>query len=422
MLHGRRLFYEMAKVVLLTITNLETSSAADQINQNFTELAAQIEDALSRTGLNYDGTTVAANEMIANLDMNNYRVLNLPAPSSASEPARHGDIQSYVDAAQAAQLAAETAKTGAETAETGAQTAWNAFQGRWLGELAADPSVDALGAPVGSGDLFYSSTDHVLKTYDVEDVYAGGVAVVSGGVSVLVSQWVSFPINTLANISDLLLAGLADGDLLQYKIGVGKWENFRLTIAGADDVDTTTTPPNNGDVLTWVNADGKWEPAAPTGGPGSTPVAIPQPAGLPGPANMEWGTTTALGANFHRFKPVFLPAGAVITGIQVPAQAAGTPHLTPGLYADGGSGPSTLLASGPTVTSVSVGINNLPLTTPYTVPSNMMAWACVGHTTNSYTTPTNAVNAYFIARSSDALLSPAAGLTHGATQGAFWLY
>ena len=280
---------------------------------------------------------MADNAIEANIDFNNFRILNLPAPVSDSEPARHGDINSYVVAAQAAQTAAEAAQTAAEIAQTGAETAWNDFQGQWLGTLAVDPTVDALGNPVGSGDIYYNTTDHVLKVYDVESIFAGGVAVVVGGVEVDVSQWVSFPINTLANIADILLAGLADGDLLQYKIGVGKWENFRLTIAGADDVDTTTTAPIDGDVLTWVDADGKWEPAAPSGGSVSIPIVFAQPAGMPGPTAMDWGTTTSLGSGFHRWKPVFLPAGAVITGVQVPSQSASSPHLTPGIYADGGS-------------------------------------------------------------------------------------
>lgn len=34
------------------------------------------------------------------------------------------------------------------------------------------------------------------------------------------------------------------------------------------DVDTTTTPPNDGDVLTWDAGNSEWAPAAPTGGPG----------------------------------------------------------------------------------------------------------------------------------------------------------
>ena len=35
------------------------------------------------------------------------------------------------------------------------------------------------------------------------------------------------------------------------------------------DVDTTTSAPSNGDVLTWVQADSEWAPAAPSGGGGS---------------------------------------------------------------------------------------------------------------------------------------------------------
>lgn len=45
----------------------------------------------------------------------------------------------------------------------------------------------------------------------------------------------------------------------------------RISAASIDDlsdVDTTSTLPNDGDVLTWVSANNDWEPAAPTGGGG----------------------------------------------------------------------------------------------------------------------------------------------------------
>lgn len=42
-----------------------------------------------------------------------------------------------------------------------------------------------------------------------------------------------------------------------------------LVIDDLADVDTVTTPPTDGDVLTWVAADSEWIPAAPTGGGGA---------------------------------------------------------------------------------------------------------------------------------------------------------
>lgn len=40
------------------------------------------------------------------------------------------------------------------------------------------------------------------------------------------------------------------------------------------DVDTTTSAPSNGDVLTWKSADSEWAPAAPAGGGGGSGATI----------------------------------------------------------------------------------------------------------------------------------------------------
>lgn len=44
--------------------------------------------------------------------------------------------------------------------------------------------------------------------------------------------------------------------------------SLHASIGDLLDVDTTTTPPTDGQVLTWVDADSKWEPKTPTGGGG----------------------------------------------------------------------------------------------------------------------------------------------------------
>lgn len=135
----------MPKVAIDTLANLENqSSAIETINSNFEAIQDAIDNTLSR-----DGT--APNDMDADLDMNSHKITNLPAPTTSTEPARHGDIQTYVDDAEgfaedaetsateaaasavtaaaqavlaaAARTAAETAETNAETAEANAETA-----------------------------------------------------------------------------------------------------------------------------------------------------------------------------------------------------------------------------------------------------------------------------------------------------------
>lgn len=78
------------KVTLQTIDSLQNQiSALSKLNSNFTVLAEKLDTLLSR-----DGDT--PNQLEANIDMNSYRITNLPAPSAQNEPARLKDIQDIV--------------------------------------------------------------------------------------------------------------------------------------------------------------------------------------------------------------------------------------------------------------------------------------------------------------------------------------
>src|SRR5882724_5678064 len=71
----------MAKLTLQDIANLQNESTAItalQSNNNVTEIA--MENTLSRDGL-------APNQMLSNLDMNNYKIINLPDALTDQEPA-----------------------------------------------------------------------------------------------------------------------------------------------------------------------------------------------------------------------------------------------------------------------------------------------------------------------------------------------
>ena len=80
----------MAKLTLTDITSLESQTTAVQaMAANNAAIEAAVENTLSR-----DGTS--PNEMGANLDMDSYRILNLPAPVSGTEPARWIDLTEAV--------------------------------------------------------------------------------------------------------------------------------------------------------------------------------------------------------------------------------------------------------------------------------------------------------------------------------------
>jgi hypothetical protein len=113
----------MAKVTRVTLTNLDNpSTAVSQINTNFANLQTAMDNTLSR-----DGTS--PNTMLASLDMNSNRIINLPEPENDAEAARKVDVdtvQENLDEIEAALQAlvdeAEDFKDNAEAAASNANT------------------------------------------------------------------------------------------------------------------------------------------------------------------------------------------------------------------------------------------------------------------------------------------------------------
>lgn len=79
-----------SKVTTTDLENLNNpTSAVQQINANFQLLATAFDSVVFR-----DGT--APNYLTSDIDVNSFRLLNIPAPQSASEPARWQDVQDAV--------------------------------------------------------------------------------------------------------------------------------------------------------------------------------------------------------------------------------------------------------------------------------------------------------------------------------------
>jgi hypothetical protein len=104
----------MSKVNLSNIPSLVTAPGV--INTNNQRIEDEFDKVLYR-----DGT--APNGMLAPLDMNGFRVINLPVPQNPSDAARKLDIDnavviatSVISTTEASRLAAEAAATLSETA------------------------------------------------------------------------------------------------------------------------------------------------------------------------------------------------------------------------------------------------------------------------------------------------------------------
>lgn len=95
----------MAKLVLNDLANLQNEgTAVSTINDNNTTLETAFENTLSR-----DGTS--PNQMLNNLDMNNNHILNLPEPSSDTDPVRLIDLTNVSTITNLIHTASSTSNT-----------------------------------------------------------------------------------------------------------------------------------------------------------------------------------------------------------------------------------------------------------------------------------------------------------------------
>lgn len=141
----------MAKLTLSDIANaLNDNSTISTINSNNALLEAALENTLSR-----DGTS--PNTMSSNLDMNSYRIVNLPAPSANTDAARYQDVSDAVvaaseaaDSASAAALSAAAASSSASSASSSASAAATSETDASTFASAASDSADEAAASAAS--------------------------------------------------------------------------------------------------------------------------------------------------------------------------------------------------------------------------------------------------------------------------------
>lgn len=212
----------MPKVTIQTIDNLQNETTAlGRINANFQALQTIIDLLLSR-----DGT--APNQMVGILDMNNRRIINLPAPENYNDAARHGDLQKYVDAAESAQEAAENAQEAAENAQDAAEAALLDFKKRYIGAFAEHPTVGPNNTELNEGAIYYNTVQDIMYVWSVFEVFVGSDQVYVYTDIVLDSHWEPIPVNKIASMQDVDLFGIVDGQLLAWNAGLKEFRPFSL--------------------------------------------------------------------------------------------------------------------------------------------------------------------------------------------------
>lgn len=153
----------MAKLTLTDLENLENqSSATALINANNTLIENALEITLSR-----DATS--PNTMIAALDMNSNRILNLPAAVLDTEPVRLaevGNAAAYATAAAASETAAAVSQNAAAASATSSTTSATAAatSATASASSATASAASAVIAQAAAGVNISSMTNHGVMT------------------------------------------------------------------------------------------------------------------------------------------------------------------------------------------------------------------------------------------------------------------
>lgn len=205
----------MPKVTVATLANLDNpGSAVETINDNFDALSDVIDTLVSR-----DGTS--PNQMTADFDMNSHRISNLPVPVAYSEPARHGDIQQYVDEAEGfaddAEESADESANSADQSEASHQATlvlYNDFFDHMLGAFAADPTD---GAPYQEGTIYFNTSTDNWKVWSETDVNDQGDPVTVGEEPTIVGYWLPFPQATLRSLNDVDAESVVNNQFLVWQ-------------------------------------------------------------------------------------------------------------------------------------------------------------------------------------------------------------
>lgn len=134
---------------------------AKDLNDNFTQ-NLYVTQEVNNNAVNIDGS----NPMVGDLNLNNFKVVNLGTPTVATDASTKGYVDGVIATGAANAAAAAASASAAAGSATAAANSFDAFDDRYLGVKASDPAVDNDGNALITGAMYFNSTTNRTRIYN----------------------------------------------------------------------------------------------------------------------------------------------------------------------------------------------------------------------------------------------------------------
>jgi hypothetical protein len=134
---------------------------SQDLNDNFTQ-NLYVTQEVNNNAVSIDGS----NPMAGNLNVNNFKVVNLATPTVSTDASTKGYVDSVVATGAANAAAAAASASAAASSATAAANSLDTFDDRYLGTKASDPAVDNDGSALITGAMYFNTTTNRTRIYN----------------------------------------------------------------------------------------------------------------------------------------------------------------------------------------------------------------------------------------------------------------
>ena len=156
-----RIYRDTDDEALSAVFSSGSAIRAKDLNDNFTQ-NLYVTQEIANNSVNIDGS----NPMVGNLNLNNFKAINLGTPTVATDASTKGYVDSVIATGAANAAAAASSASAAAGSATAAANSLDSFDDRYLGAKTTDPSVDNDGNALLVGAIYFNSTSKVMRVWN----------------------------------------------------------------------------------------------------------------------------------------------------------------------------------------------------------------------------------------------------------------